>query len=40
MFERVLASYFRGTGSVVYRPEGLVFTLVAPLEALDDESGL
>ena len=39
MIERVLASYFRGTGSVEYRPEGLVFTLVAPLDALDDESG-
>lgn len=38
MIERVLASYFRGTGGVEYRPEGLVFTLVAPLDALDDES--
>jgi len=38
MIERVLVSYCRGTGSVEYKPEGLVFKLVAPLGALDDES--
>lgn len=38
MIERVLASYFRGKGTVQYRPEGLVFKLVAPVDALDDET--
>jgi hypothetical protein len=33
MIERALASYFNGEGKVDYLPDGVVFTLRAPLEA-------
>ncbi|HEV7258820.1 MAG TPA: HWE histidine kinase domain-containing protein [Bosea sp. (in: a-proteobacteria)] len=38
MIERALAGYFQGTGKIEHLPNGLVFTLVAPLAALDDEA--
>lgn len=34
MIERALAGYFAGTAGMEYPPTGVVFTLVAPLEAL------
>ncbi len=36
MIERALASYFQGKATVEYLPAGLTFTLIAPLDALDD----
>jgi PAS domain S-box-containing protein len=34
MIERALAGYFQGSAIIDYRPEGVVFTLQAPMEAL------
>ena len=34
MIERALAGYFHGSANIDYRPEGVVFTMRAPMEAL------
>lgn len=37
MIERALAGYFQGSAGIDYRPHGVVFTLLAPMEALTAE---